>query len=383
MLFMLSACGNEEPAASQNTAPAKASVRIAEIQLGDIRPWIFGEGTARAVDREFLSFESAGRIAYVDPNLKEGDVVNKGQLIAYQEKNLRGKDTTATPDNISHAAVREAKAALDLAQKTFDRFKILLQKRSASQQEFDEAKAELEQAQVQYQNAVIVADESRIVSPIDGVVARLNIEQGFYFSPQQVNSTSEGAALNTVPVVIINPGTFEVRISLPSYTFEQVRVGAATIVEQSGYGGRPDDTERSAPLNERQAAGTVYAVSPSIDPETRTYAARVRTEQGAEIMQDGEFVTVWIAGVPAENVVAVPIDALRYKDGQPFVFIWDDKTSTVAKRLIRTGLSGGEFVQVLAGLSVGDRVVTEGRSVLADGDRVEVIGSPVTNAGKL
>ncbi|KXS54020.1 efflux RND transporter permease subunit [Marinobacter persicus] len=53
---------------------------------GSLQTWLFAEGTARAIEREFLSFESAGRIAYVDAELKEGDSIRQGQTIAYQQQ---------------------------------------------------------------------------------------------------------------------------------------------------------------------------------------------------------------------------------------------------------------------------------------------------------
>ncbi|MBI1198561.1 MAG: efflux RND transporter periplasmic adaptor subunit [Phenylobacterium sp.] len=358
-----------DTAAKSQASQAKVSVRVAAIQRGEVQRWIFGEGTARAVQREFLSFESPGRIAYLNPSLKEGDRVRKGQLIAYQAKNVRADDQ---PSGLSHVAVREAQANLELAQRTFDRFERLLELGSASQQEYDEAQAQLKRARVQYENASLSAAESRIVAPIDGVVARLNIEQGYYFSPQQVQTANEGAALSTVPVVIVNPAQYEVRVNLPSYAFGRVGAGADVLMAQAGSTG---SAREGGPPPAAAIGGRVYAVSPSIDPETRTFAVRIRTVQGAKQIQDGEFMTVWIAGPVAEDAVVVPINALRYENSKPFVFRLDRSANRVSKAAIRTGLEGPSGFEVLAGLKPGDVVVTDGRSRLADGDAVRLIGA--------
>lgn len=357
-----------DTAAKSQTPQATASVRIAAIEQGEVQRWIFGEGTARAVRREFLSFESPGRIAYVNPSLKEGDRVRKGQLIAYQAKNVPAGDQ---PSGLSHAAVREAQANLELTQKTFDRFARLLELGSASQQEYDEAQAQLKRARVQYQNATLAAAESRIVAPIDGVVARLNIEQGYYFSPQQVQTANEGAALSTVPVVIVDPAQYEVRVNLPSYAFGRVATGADVLMAQTGSTG---STREGGPPPAAAIRGRIYAVSPSIDPETRTFSVRIRTVQGAGQIQDGEFMTAWIAGPTADDAAIVPINALRYENSKPFVFRLDQASNKVAKVPIRTGLEGLGGFEVLAGLKPGDLVVTDGRSRLADGDVVRLVG---------
>ncbi|WP_084396590.1 efflux RND transporter periplasmic adaptor subunit [Henriciella aquimarina] len=377
-IFVLSlavACGDGEPATEAPPSPEPvASVQTAQVARRDVVTWIFSEGTARAIEREFLSFESAGRIAYVDQTLKEGDLVEAGQLIAYQEKNRPDEDGT-----IMHAAVREARADLELAQRTFSRFSALLEQRSASQQEYDEAKAKLEQAQVKYRNALITASESRIVSPINGILARLNIEQGYYFTPQQVQSSSEAGALHTVPVVIINPSAFEVTISLPSYRDQEIAVGGRVLFERNigqEITGRANVRDTDMPSHEAgdgDVLGTVYAISPSVDPETRTFRAKLRTDEGPQTLQDGEFITAWIEGPSAQDALTVPIEAIRYTDNTPFVFLLSGQTNTVEKTPIRMGLRGRHYIQVLDGVSDGDTVVTKGRSRLSSGDLVRVI----------
>jgi multidrug efflux pump subunit AcrA (membrane-fusion protein) len=99
----------------------------------------------------------------------------------------------------------------------------------------------------------------------------------------------------------------------------------------------------------------------------------VRTEQGADLIQDGEFLTVWIAGPVAADALVVPMDALRFEDSQPFVFRLDPDANQVARVAIQTGLEGAHEYEVLEGLEPGDLVVTDGRSRLSDGDIVRVI----------
>lgn len=411
---LLSACGSNETAEptpdETNTVESPAiSVKLAEVEIQDLQSWVFGEGTSRAVQREFLSFESAGRIAYVDPDLKEGDSVTKGQLIAYQQQDRPNADLAGARASVSDAKTQvtlaeatqmESAASLELAQKTFDRFEVLLEQRSASQQEYDEAFAQLKQAraaklkadrqaeasfaqvsaaEAQLSSANVTAEESRLISPINGVIARLNIEQGYYFSPQQVQSTSEQGALDTVPVVIIDPSIYEISVNIPSYESNQIEPNARVLIEMGkstqNIEARSIDANGgpSRASDDYRVRGEVYAVSPSLDPATRTFQVKLRTTEGAEFLRDGEYVTVWIAGQKAENALTIPSGSARYANSEAFVFVYNAADKTVSRKPIVMGLQGNGTNQVISGLSAGDKIVREGRSKLSDGDTVRVL----------
>lgn len=370
----LVACDQDDTDDLSRPAPIKVSVNAEKVVRSDVQTWLFGEGTVLAIKREFLSFESAGRIIYVDPNVKEGDRVFKGQLIAYQEKNSLVENATGQKKMLSHASVRDAKANLDLAQKTYTRFKQLREQGFTSQQEFDEAEAKYQQAQVAYQNSHIIADESRIISPMDGVIARLNVRQGNYFSPSQVQFTDEAGALNTVPVVIIDPSAFELSVSMPSLYYRQLSMGSKVIFQQgvNHSGSMTDLSEQD------QIEGFVYSISPSIDPNTRTFTVALRSTQGAQYLHDGEYLSAWIAGPVAENALTVPIDSVRFENNKPYVFKIDDETNLVSKTFVTLGVMGKDSRELVSGLSLDDYIVTEGRSRLTDGDLVYIINPPAS-----
>src|SRR5690606_12766034 len=122
------------------------------------------------------------------------------------------------------AGVEEAKANLALAEVTRKRYETLIAERSAAQQELDQAIVQAQQANAARDNALaqleqaqLGVSESRLVSPINGVLARLNIERGRYFMPSAVQTNSEPNALRTVPALVIDPSRFEVRVDMPAY----------------------------------------------------------------------------------------------------------------------------------------------------------------------
>ncbi|WP_457808577.1 efflux RND transporter periplasmic adaptor subunit [Kushneria sp. EE4] len=372
LLLMLSACGGgEDEKAPAQEAPA-VSVRVQSAEMTSLQGWVYSQGTARSMQREYLSFTEQGRVSYVDQDLRVGAPVSKGQLIAHQAPERLEAELAS-----ARAAMSEAKANLSLAQVTEKRYERLIEQRSASAQELDQARVEVEQARAtqgsaraQIAQAEVMLDESRLVSPIDGVLARLNIEQGRYFMPSTVDSTSEQSALQTVPALVIDPTRFEVRVDLPAYNFDQIEVGARAII-----GGRPPQRMEGVDPEglENQVAGEIHAISPSLDPQTRTFEIIIHTTEDHPRLQDGAFVATWMAEPEKRDVLTVPVDALRFLNDQAFVYVYDEAEGRVHERSVQLGQQASQRREVVEGLSPGERVVTDGRARLADGERVRLI----------
>ncbi|WP_447555099.1 efflux RND transporter periplasmic adaptor subunit [Vreelandella sp. EE22] len=379
LLLLLSACGRDEEEASAQgenaqtqQAPA-VSVRVVPAEVMPLQGWTYSQGTARSRHREYLNFTEQGKVTFVDQDLREGMPVSEGQLIAHQDPQRLEADLAS-----ARASLEEAEASLSLARVTQDRYQTLVNQRSASAQELDEARVEVQQAlatrdsaRAEIAQAEIMLEESRLVSPIDGVLARLNIEQGRYFMPGTVDTSTEQGALQTVPALVIDPSSFEVRVDLPSYNFNRVEVGARAII-----GGRlPQNADNLDPETlDGQELGEIHAISPSIDPQSRTFGVTLHTTEDDPRLQDGAFVAVWMAEPEMTDALSVPFSALRFLNNQAFVFVFDEQSGRVEERSVQLGQQAGERREVLEGLSPGEQVVTEGRTRLNDGDRVTLIG---------
>lgn len=383
LLFGLLGCGGtEEPEAQQNGQSATAeqqggeaqlvSVKAVPVEHRNLQTWVYSQGTARSRQREFLTFTQQGMVSHVDEELRVGSPVKAGQLIAHQAPERVQADLQA-----AKAALAEAEANLELAKVTRRRYETLIEQRSASQQELDQAVVQVEQAtaardnsRAQLAQAQLTVDESRLVSPIDGVLARLNIEKGRYFMPSVVQTNTEQNALRTVPALVIDPNRFEVRVDLPSYDFRQVENGARAVI-----GGEPprDGRDVDPLIGDDRVAGLVYAISPSLDPETRTFEVIVHTEGDNPGLQDGEFVAVWIALPVLQESLAVPLEALRFRNDQSFVFVVDRDSGRVNERRVELGQQAGAYRAVVEGIAEGELVVTDGRAALYDGQQVRVL----------
>ena len=172
---------------------------------------------------------------------------------------------------------------------------------------------------------------------------------------------------------------------MPAFERDAVEIGSEVLIDAGdGTAGTAREAEarpgigagRAPGLNVSDFAvrGRVVAISPSLDPERRSFQVTVRTNSGAVRLQDGEFVTVWIAGRQAEEVAIVPYDAIRFEDNKAFVFVYDPQTRTAPRTSVQLGLQGIEGVAIASGLEAGTPIITSGVERLSDGDRVRRIG---------
>jgi len=380
LLMGLSACGQQsEPQTPQNEQSEQGqgraqpvTVSVVAVERRNLQAWVYSQGTARSRHREFLTFTQQGVVTHIDEDLRVGSPVKAGQLIAYQAPERVEADLQA-----ARAALAEAEANLELARVTRRRYETLIEQRSASQQELDQAVVQVQQAaaardnsRAQLAQAQLGVDESRLVSPINGVLARLNIEKGRYFMPSVVQTNTEQNALRTVPAMVIDPSQFEVRVDLPSYDFRQIESGARAVI-----GGEPplDGRDVDPLLGDERVAGRVHAVSPSLDPETRTFEVIVHTQGDNPGLQDGEFVAVWISLPALQDSLAVPLEALRFRNDQSFVFVVDGQSGRVNERRVELGQQAGAYRAVNSGVEDGEMVVTDGRAALYDGQQVRIL----------
>jgi RND family efflux transporter MFP subunit len=229
------------------------------------------------------------------------------------------------------------------------------------------ANAQIEAADARERQMRVTLEETELRSPIDGVVAYLNVKPGYYFTPSLVRTDSESSALQTVPMVVIDTSVFEVTVPVPSYERGRVKPGQKALIALSGQGSLESTTDA--------IRGVVFSVNPAVSPGGRSVQVKIRTTKGTERLEDGVFVTVWIATEERTDVIKAPAAALLYRDNQPFVFVVAPETQTVDLREVSLGLQGLVSHEVTAGVQAGDLLVTDGRFQLTNSAPVEVLKS--------
>jgi RND family efflux transporter MFP subunit len=121
----------------------------------------------------------------------------------------------------------------------------------------------------------------------------------------------------------------------------------------------------------------VSELSPVIDPSSRTRDVKLSLVKTDPRILPGMFATIKLVIESRNNVLVVPRTAVTLSSQGAYVFVVDEKSDGiyVAKRKdVELGLEGEEFFELLSGLASGESVVTEGRSVVTDGDTLRLVG---------
>ena len=186
------------------------------------------------------------------------------------------------------------------------------------------------------QNAAQVVSEVTVPSPADGLVITRSVNPG-----QVVNSGQE-------LFVVTDLGTVWIIGDLYERDFPRVRVGSQATV-----------TVPSAPDGKMQ--GRVAYIDPRVDPGTRTAKVRVEVSNRSGDLRLGMFVTVAFQTNATEHVTVVPRAAVQTIGDRSVVYVpADSDEGKFVERRVKLGARSAEFVQVLEGLTPGDKVVTEG-----------------------
>jgi len=338
------------------------TVRMAEAATGDIGAQLtvvgnlIGEQTVDVVPR------TGGRLVSV--NVKLGDPVRRGQLLAKIEdfEIIEQVKQAQASMEVARATIRQREADLKVAELNFDRSKNLYGRQLLAKQALDDAEsrylaaqAQLDLARAQSSQTAARLDElqinlgnTRITSPVDGFVGRRNADPGAWVSQ------------NAPVVSVVEIARLRMQAAVVEKDLRFVGVGDPATVEVDAY---PGD----------QFKGRVARVSPVLDPATRTATMEVEIPNTDNRLRPGMYARVELTIEEHKGVVLVPKPAVVDLDGQRGV--WQAGDDNKAKFLpVTLGIEDGERVEITAGLTAGDRFVTEGAGAVRRNDTLVVPG---------
>ena len=192
--------------------------------------------------------------------------------------------------------------------------------------------ADIDTAQAQLTEAQQSLNETTLTSPITGTVVSVGINVG--------DTVSAGSS--TEIITIIGTNSYEAEATLDSSQVPSVKVGQTTSVEVDGDNG--------------SLAGTVAQVGP-VQSSTSgySYPVVVALPASAGNLHAGSAANLTISTGKVSNVVAVPTSAVQTAGSVSYVTELDKGTLT--RKVIKVGMVGAEYTQVLSGLSPGQSVV--------------------------
>ena len=345
--LLLAACsrggGDAAPAASSLT------VTLAAAERRPIDREIVASGSVAAWQEMSLGVELAGiRVANV--LVEPGDRVVAGQALVELDRR-----TLEVQSRQAEASLAQARANAELVASQEKRGATLLERNLISTNDFDVLRANRAKAEAQLVSAEAERDAAKLRlgfatlrAPDAGVISSRHVQPG-----QVVSGGGELLRL-------IRRGRLEWRAEVSENDLTRIKPGAT--VDLRGPSGV-------------EVTGVIRAVSPSIDPQTRTALVYADLEKPGAL-RAGMFAEGRLRVGKAE-VTVVPRQSVVFRDGYPYVFVMADG-GKVLQRRIETGPPQGDFIEVRSGLKDGERVVARGAGFLSDGDVVKVIGGPAS-----
>lgn len=386
MVLLLSGCDrapegpstaatSDRPAASPATEPAKPAgepggtiltladdaIAYAGIQVEAVSEREMAE-TIEATGRLVLNEDRTVRVgAYVEGRVLEvlaqlGDRVKAGQILARVHSH-EVHDAGANLVQARAMLVRKQTEAA-FARTNLDRAERLLQARALSLYERDRMRVEESSAREEVTHAEAELERARGHLELLG----LDEEKLDYEAPVLIRAPREGILLERLvtPGTSVNPGdplftlsdlaTLWVHVEVEEQQLPALRVGAPLELSVAAYAGET-------------FPGKILRLGEQLNPQTRRLAIRGLVENRAGRLKPEMYVTAQVQSGARTRVLTIPAGALQEVDGTATVFLALGQ-NRYQRRSVRTGRTESGLVEVLAGVTLTDRVVTRGSFLL-------------------
>lgn len=374
--MVLTGCFAEKEAVNVQDAIIKP-VEVVEVKNNEYVDEISVSGNIKPSKTVKLAFKIPGVIEKI--NFEEGNFVNEGDLIANLDSYQYRLNAIAAQSNYESlqlkvrseipSAINQAESQLELIQKRYESISKLYEKGSVSEDKLDETRAalvtiknkyneavnakevydkKLEQAKAMSELADSNLEDTKLCSPIDGIVVKKLFEAG------------ETVAAGYPVLVLGKLDNVEAEIGLPDDHINRIEIGCETKVYVYGI--------------EKEFKGVVKEIGAIADSKTRTFPVKINIENKDLNLKPGMIAKVTIVFENLESVL-VPVDSVINMPEGPAVFVYSEEKGIVTERSVTTGKIVKDRVEILQGLNEGEKIVVKGQFKLKDNDEVKVEGS--------
>lgn len=285
-------------------------------------------GTVRAQLRAAIEPKVSGRIEAL--LVLPGQVVKAGEVLV----RLDGREFQARLD--------QALALRDQARADFERQKQLLAGKITTQADFDAGKARMGVTEANASEAETMLAYRTVTAPFAGTITRKLADVGDLATPGK-------------PFIELEDQTgLRLEADLPEALVARVKLG--------------DKLAVSIPSAGAQVEGVVSEISPVADAVSRTFLTKLDLQQ-SPTLRAGQFGRVTVP-VGESKAVRVPVSAVMRRGQMELVFI--AVADHAQLRIVKTGKTLGEEVEIISGIEPGEKVITEDVAQLRDGQPVKL-----------
>lgn len=354
-------------------------VAAATVQQQSMPVWIEAQGTAAPRNYVSVMPRVAGLLASV--NFREGQPVKAGQLLA----TLDAEPYRVLLEQARGLMMRD-QAQLAGAQSDLLRYETLLAQDSIADQQVSVQRALVAQLagtvaadKAAKDSAQLQLDYTRITAPISGIAGLRQVDVGNMVGITGAigggNSALSGTAAVSTPIVTIaQVQPITVLFAIPQNQLPSVLEHMHGTLPVQAW-----DQRRTRELD----AGHVIAVDNQINAATGTVMIKAEFSNTRMALFPNQFVNVKLLVDTLKSAVTVPTAAIATGAPGSYVYVIDS-ANKVALRRVTTGVTNQDATTIIAGLKVGERVVTDGLDRLRDGSLVQIVtpAASVNRGGK-
>jgi len=370
----------------------RAATVIERVPARDAATVLNASGYVTARRRATVSSKVTGKV--VEVNVEEGMRVRKGQVLARLDDSIARASLELAEAQLeaTRQSAHESEVRLDEALLTLGRRNQLLAEGVIGQADLDAAQAEVDSLKARIaaqQEQTVVAerqvalartqlDDLTIRSPFDGVAISKDAQPGEMVSPVSAGGGFTRTGIST----IVDMTSLEIEVDVNESYINRVEDGQAVTATLDAYPDWkiPARVITTVPTADRQKATVLVRIgfgpstssgSPRATSRGEKLDPRILPDMGIKVafLQAREAPTANEAPTPR---MVIPASASKTSNGAQVVFVIKD--DHVERRAVSLGAVDGDMVEVVSGLSAGERIVVDGPPDLADGDRVVVTG---------
>lgn len=339
--LLLTACGDITPGRTSGEPPAVKGLTVATLGSEALPGTELFVGTIESLDRAAITARIDGQVGSL--KVKAGDRVMAGAVLLTLIDTPLGAQLTG-----AESARQAAAARLALAEQTLGRFEKLKAGEAVTPQEFDRVASEAEQARAGLKaaeaavaQARTVAGYARVTAPYAARVASIAVEAG-------------ATVLPGMPLLVLDrTGGWRVRLDCPETLAGEITPGTVLQVE--------------VPSLRRSFPATVSEVEPAADPASRSFQVKASLPDDPALAV-GLFARAAHAGGTSDALL-LPTAAVVTRGQLTGVYVVED--GILRWRLVKTGRTVGDRIEVLSGLVSGEKIVTGGAERAVSGARLE------------
>lgn len=332
-------------------APVQAATAVREA----VPHYLTGLGTITAANTVTVRSRVNGQLLAI--HFQEGQQVKAGSLLAEIDPSQFKVALAEAQGQLAKDNATLANARRDLA-----RYQQLAKTSVISRQELDTQQSLVTQTagtvkadEANVASAQLQLDWTRITAPVDGRVGLKQVDIG--------NQISTGDTTGIVVLTQTHP------IDLV-FTLPESDITAVVKAQRDNQALTVEAWDRTN--KQKLSTGTLLSLDNQIDTTTGTIKLKARFNNQDDTLFPNQFVNARLLVDTEQDAVVIPAAALQMGNEGNFVWVLNAE-NRVSKHTVAPGIQNSQKVVINAGLSAGDRVVTDGIDRLTEGASVEVV----------